>query len=383
MADEMAERMAKYRSHDDERHKFIEEMFQTHQKTIKKLSEVTRDYEMMMDTFRLQADLVKSLEARLKSVQKASFVLVLLDADADGYFFDNPLIANGHDGGIEAANKLRRAIGDKLVSQQPDLEDLPIMIKAYIYLEGARSAFERANLDYLASQLPEFITGFNQVELCDFVCVGSGKDRADEKIRGVFELFLANPTCMHIAFAACHDNGYSRVLEKIDDDAVKKKITLIESFYTGKEFEKLGIRKAKVKGIFRSTLLQSPQKQTAALARKSQNAEVLQSGAQISYSSVAGGSGVSLPKSIGNGEFTAVPINGANGSNVDARKSLDKKIKDGYRFCIAHLLRRECKEPATCPYSHGAELSREELILWKEDMVKGKPGNGFVSKQVR
>ena len=41
-----------------------------------------------------------------------------------------------------------------------------------------------------------------------FIDVGSGKERADHKIRETLRLFLPIAQCKHVFFGPCHDNGY-------------------------------------------------------------------------------------------------------------------------------------------------------------------------------
>lgn len=70
---------------------------------------------------------------------------------------------------------------------------------------------------------------------------------------GAFRQFVESPCCRHILFGACHDNGYVRTLEKyFHNPAVEKKVTLLKSFQTGKEFGSLPFISTEMDSVFRS-----------------------------------------------------------------------------------------------------------------------------------
>ncbi|KAL4782585.1 hypothetical protein BJX76DRAFT_332340 [Aspergillus varians] len=111
------------------------------------------------------------------------------------------------------------------------------MIKAFANADGLSQLLVKTKLVKSHMSLTGFSKGFSQaLDTSDFVLVGSGKDRADEKIRGIFQQFIINPTCRHVIFGACHDNGYVRVLEKYQDSDVADRVTLLLPFEPGKEF---------------------------------------------------------------------------------------------------------------------------------------------------
>lgn len=86
---------------------------------------------------------------------------------------------------------------------------------------------------------------------------------------GVFEHFIRNPTCCHIVFGACHDNGYVRTLEDYASDSTAvQKMTLLYSFNIGVEFKKLPFRSTRMKKLFRTTPPEIPPKATHAMTYK-------------------------------------------------------------------------------------------------------------------
>lgn len=128
-------------------------------------------------------------------------MLVLVDADADGYivgiFLAKDQETNPHmfqfkedyykdmDGGRKAAVDLEAAVREHLKSSRPELSSMPIMIKAFANADGLAQILVKAKLTKSAGFLASFAKEFSQArDTSDFVLVGSGKDRADEKIKG-------------------------------------------------------------------------------------------------------------------------------------------------------------------------------------------------------
>ena len=67
----------------------------------------------------------------------------------------------------------------------PSLNGVDIVVKAFANVVGLGTALKRDGRIKDANQLRAFVTGFNKRKgLFDFVDVGSGKERADFKIRG-------------------------------------------------------------------------------------------------------------------------------------------------------------------------------------------------------
>ncbi|KAL3490219.1 hypothetical protein BJX62DRAFT_207663 [Aspergillus germanicus] len=195
----------------------------------------------------------RELEELQEAVERSSFVLVLIDADADGYIFKEDYYKDV-DGGRKAALDLEAAVREHLKSSHSELSSMPIMIKAFANADGLAQLLVKARLVKSLGSLASFAKGFSQArDLSDFVLVGSGKDRADEKIKGTFQQFITNPTCRHVIFAACHDNGYVRLLENPKNTAAANRVTLLRPFETGREFARLeGFHSMRLETIFRS-----------------------------------------------------------------------------------------------------------------------------------
>lgn len=128
-------------------------------------------------------------------------MLVLIDADADGYIVSifsakDPNMSphmfqfkdayyNDVEGGRNAALDLEAAVREHLKRSHPELSSVPIMIKAFANADGLAQLLTRAKLTRGPGSLTSFAKGFSQArDASDFILVGSGKDRADEKIKG-------------------------------------------------------------------------------------------------------------------------------------------------------------------------------------------------------
>ena len=116
--------------------------------------------------------------------ERDAFVLVLIDGD--GMIFEDHLIKQGEVGGREAAGILWAAIRDLAHEMMPNLSsDVKIVTRIYANLKGLGDVCHRAGILDKPSTIEDFARGFTgSKQLFDFVDVGSGKDRADDKLSG-------------------------------------------------------------------------------------------------------------------------------------------------------------------------------------------------------
>ena len=100
--------------------------------------------------------------------------------------FEDALIREGEEGGKKAAGHLWTAVREHVRNNVPDLSsEYKIVTRLYANLKGLSETCRRAGIINDASKLDEFARGFTgSKQLFDFVDVGLGKDRADEKING-------------------------------------------------------------------------------------------------------------------------------------------------------------------------------------------------------
>ena len=72
---------------------------------------------------------------------------------------------------------------------KPELARLPVVIRAYANIDGMSSYLSKLGLAQSSATMWSFAKAFSQAHAgSDFVFVGSGKDRADKKIKGMSAL---------------------------------------------------------------------------------------------------------------------------------------------------------------------------------------------------
>lgn len=207
------------------------------------------------------------LQAELRSckdlIDRDAFILVLIDGD--GMIFSDTLIKQGEIGGKDAAARLYDAVRDYVRHEIPNMpSDYKIVTRNYANLKGLGEVCHRASILDKPSTIEDFARGFTgSKHLFDFVDVGMGKDRADDKISETFKLHLNNCHCRHIIFGCSHDNGYARLLEDVADRRNLDRITLMEGVPFERELAALQAkyRSIKFQGLFRTTKINVYQQQ--------------------------------------------------------------------------------------------------------------------------
>ncbi|KAL8827583.1 MAG: hypothetical protein Q9170_006958 [Blastenia crenularia] len=174
----------------------------------------------------------RQLKDELRKLQsfmnRDPFVSVLIDGD--GMIFEDDMIRRGEVGGKEAAAILWNQIKDYVHEKLPDVpSECRIVTRVYANLKGLAEVCYKAGIAERASLVEDFYRGFTGSKiLFDFIDVGPGKDRADEKITELFKLQLSDYRCHHIFFGCSHDNGYARLLEQYTEPSLTVRVTLLE-----------------------------------------------------------------------------------------------------------------------------------------------------------
>ena len=102
--------------------------------------------------------------------------------------FENVLLRQGEQGGRDAANQLWAYVRDYVSRNFPNVQSPKILARIYANVKGLADACYKAGIVERPSVIEDFTRGFNGSRLLfDFVDVGSGKDRADDKIGGMFQ----------------------------------------------------------------------------------------------------------------------------------------------------------------------------------------------------
>ncbi|KAH8756006.1 hypothetical protein F5883DRAFT_607503 [Diaporthe sp. PMI_573] len=222
------------------------------------LNDILARYETLLSDYkRLKSDYEEEREAREKWKQEAKghqrnpFVLVLVDAD--GYVFNDDLVAAGQEGGTRAAKLLNDTI--KASQRKKGLEHCETMVRVYANVAGLSKALAKANLLGADKRsLAPFIANFNRsYGLTDFVDAGEFKENADFKLREMLRLYAENAQCKHIYFAACHDAGYVSQLTAYRGHSDRFTLIRTSGLHFHDEFTKLGLGIEELPGVFRAT----------------------------------------------------------------------------------------------------------------------------------
>ncbi|KAM0496214.1 hypothetical protein ACHAP8_007473, partial [Fusarium lateritium] len=317
------------------------------QDLVGRYDDVVRDLEAEKTARRSsQQDAEKSrakYEVLQQSMEHSSFVLVLIDADADSYIFKDKYYATG-DGGKKASLDLRDGVRSFLQTNKPEEANYPIFIKAYANEHGLSQFLVASGIIKAPRDLVEFAKDFTQAsENTDFVLVGSGKDRADKKIQGSLKQFVRNPTCRHIIFGACHDNSYVRLLEDyVHDDSVVDRVTLLHGFSVGWEFRDLPFKCFKMEDVFQVAPAQNiavtPQ-QLASVSTSSTWASTVGSKGDSGSQNSKVAKTVRLNSA---GHRIDDPLRTANQQAFDSWKHKVGKV--GMRYCRLHHLLGSCSK---------------------------------------
>jgi hypothetical protein len=100
--------------------------------------------------------------------------------------FEGSLTSNIDNGGEKAADHLHEAIRSYLVNMSETFNDLKIFVKVYANVEGLSQALVREGNVRSVADFRLFVTEFtNRLPFCEFIDVGHGKERADNKIKGM------------------------------------------------------------------------------------------------------------------------------------------------------------------------------------------------------
>ncbi len=110
--------------------------------------------------------------------------------DGDGMIFDDKLISKGEAGGKEAAGLLWNSVTEYVHQNMSNLpSDYKIVTRVYANLKGLGDICQRSGIVNRSDMIQDFARGFTgSKQLFDFVEVGMGKDRADDKISGNLHL---------------------------------------------------------------------------------------------------------------------------------------------------------------------------------------------------
>ncbi|VUC26772.1 unnamed protein product [Clonostachys rosea] len=319
-------------------------------------------------------DLDNEVEARRRLQQEAktnnewkeqqerqSFVVALIDADADGYVFHNDYLRRGENGGEDAADALQEALAHYVRELGGIPDNAGIMVKAFANLGGLGRALVRDRVLQDAGQLREFASGFsNRKALFDFIDVGSGKERADHKIRENIKFFVDSSQCKHLVVACGHDAGYAPFLGQfVGNIHVADRITLLEGSPLPVVMKGLALKKTRFGSIFNEV-------QPMVRARPAGLSWSGVASANQPVDEVGGSSGPMLGYHNPNAQSDRFGhiLRNESGRRIDAPLQVDKAIVERIKrggLCFHLYLRGECIA-SMCRRNHAYRpLSNEEF----------------------
>ncbi|KAK5277597.1 hypothetical protein LTR16_009584, partial [Cryomyces antarcticus] len=148
--------------------------------------EKSNDYENEVASRRMwQAEATKSQRSLIvaqQSMESNSFVLALIDGD--GAVFQDYLLRAAAEGGADAAHNLLTDIKQH-IRDQLEFQSMPsIMVQIYANVDGLSRKLASVGIIKTPADLYLFARAFSLNQpLFSFIDVGSGKERADHKIK--------------------------------------------------------------------------------------------------------------------------------------------------------------------------------------------------------
>ncbi|KAF2139644.1 uncharacterized protein K452DRAFT_289641 [Aplosporella prunicola CBS 121167] len=250
------QKLESFRRSDQERDALLQEIVRQYEQLKLAFNEKCSDLDNEVQARRYwQSQFNESTRAQAVMRQQADhnpFVLVLIDGD--GAIFQDAFLKAGADGGSEAASKLMVEIKNHILDvYEGQAGSWNIIVHIYANLEGLGRKLASVGILRSPQELHTFSRAFSlNQSLFNFIDVGSGKERADHKIKEMLRLFISNIQCKHIIFGGCHDNGYLVALDPYKNDPVAaNRISLLETTPAQPAFTGLKFKNARFESVFR------------------------------------------------------------------------------------------------------------------------------------
>ncbi|KAK3674688.1 hypothetical protein LTR78_005410 [Recurvomyces mirabilis] len=402
-----AVRLDGFRQSDAERDTMVSELLAAYEKLKIQYTEKCEDYNNEVESRRKYQRDAKRSQLELSEQKQASgssnFALAILDGD--GAVFQDYLLAQGKEGGADAAHQLYTGLRNELKSMYPDSNtaDWSILVHIALNMQGLGNKLQSCGVISSHNDLVAFARAFSLAQpLFNFIDVGSGKERADHKIRETLRLFLPNNQCKHIWFGPMHDNGYLPVLEPYRlDPIISARLTLIETMTPTPGFRQLGLRTTKFPRVFRPDELPV---RSSGVTSSFQAALPPRTGTNTSAAPFSPAARTSPSPSPGpsadnwrsSSSWATIGKTGAPSKSIDiapkktpTRKNLmlnahderldlplpeqdskayqrfADKVKLTGNICNNYHLVGKCKSGEYCDYHHGEKLSPGELLVLK------------------
>ncbi|KAF1835100.1 hypothetical protein BDW02DRAFT_647157 [Decorospora gaudefroyi] len=257
------ERLAQFRILEEKRCELIEEILDKLEKTEARLKQTELDLNSEQNVRRtLQAEVAEVTrtmqeqvgeakakeEALVQQQSRRPFVLVLIDADAEGFLFQDKYITRKAQGGEALADELLVRTREYLRPQYEDADSLDIIVRVYANLEGMANYLVRLDKVRNLGQLRAFSTGFcGRISSFDWIDTGVGKEGgAGRKVRENLSFYTSNTHLRHVIVACSPVDLPASLLTTIPLD----KLTLIESLPLPTSLTTLPLKTTKFPSLF-------------------------------------------------------------------------------------------------------------------------------------
>ncbi|KAF2649513.1 hypothetical protein K491DRAFT_567921, partial [Lophiostoma macrostomum CBS 122681] len=246
------ERLAQFRILEEKRFELIDELLEKLEKTEAKLAQTELDLKSEQNVRRtLQSEVVEAKDRETALAQrqaKRPFVLVLIDADADGFLFQDKYITRRAQGGEALADELLIRIREYLRPMFEDADALDILVRVYANLEGMANLLVREGKVRNLGQLRAMATGFcGRISSFDWVDVGVGKEGSSgRKVRENLAFYTSSTHLRHLLLACSPNDLPSSLLSTLPLD----KLTFVESTPFPTSLTSLPIKSTKLATIF-------------------------------------------------------------------------------------------------------------------------------------
>ncbi|KAL1632336.1 hypothetical protein SLS56_003751 [Neofusicoccum ribis] len=341
----LEQKIESFRRSDQERDALLQEVVRQYQQLKLAYDEKIGDFDNEVQARRYwQQQFTEASRALVMTRQQAEntpFVLALIDGD--GAIFTEALLRAGAEGGSDAAHKLQSEIRKHILDVYEGASgSWSIMVHIYANLEGLSRKLASVGIIRSPAELQVFARAFSLHQpLFNFIDVGSGKERADHKIKEIMRVFISNIQCKHIIFGGCHDNGYLPNLDTYKHDpSYSSRISLLETTPATAGFTALKFKTVNFTSVFRPDELPEHLGKTGMTTKSISIAPIKQK------------------------ERKFVLLN-AYDQRIDEKLA---KVERGalerfhakiskQKMCNEYHLKGACTLGPTCPYGHGEKLS--------------------------
>ncbi|KAF2838041.1 hypothetical protein M501DRAFT_1032020 [Patellaria atrata CBS 101060] len=251
-------RFEELKSREAKKDQLIEELLYRYEYLSEQHKKECEEHDREREHNRIAQQAQKSLMEDMRKLQnfmnKDPFVLLLIDGD--DMIFADQFLQEGEAGGKKAAEFIHQSIVEYMHCNLTDIpSDTKVVARVYANVKGLADVCYKTGVVNKPSLVEEFVRGFTRGNiLFDFVDVGPGKGRADEKLAEIFKLHLYDFHCRHIILGGGHDKGYARLLEELaPDEGSIRRITLLEGVPFEKELATLPFTTHKMGHTFRET----------------------------------------------------------------------------------------------------------------------------------